>query len=419
MSDAKIRANFINRDTGEVILDASIINTPATPVTAEQIALDRVNPLSKTQNNKFAPTPSSLSYSTDIFQMADVFDFTIELAPDEDIPIRSHDFVEFNIMVNGNIHQIGVGVLESFAKETTTQQRTIQANGRDLMGQFLTIPFNVQLKHEPLTLRRFVDRMIKGSYLETYRELRYPSQTKIIDKGSFAFQMQFLSDLEQKRGQVLQQYAELAMNLVYMNRLGQVEILGRNGLFGSTAKPQSTNPIGTLQKGVNVERFRVTQNYTNVFSEFTLFYSSGEAIQDRNTLPGSKFSNTDIRVSKHIFQPEYRTFNSADLVTLGGQVKFNNRIRDLAKSLIRKSNRELNSVVAITSEPFFIDERGNEIAYQVGQLWKLKSNEREFTSPTNKDGTDTVDMVITSIHYAQDEGSIQVQLGFNEMDTLL
>jgi len=417
---AKIQAVFIDRRNRKVIGEAEILAPSPKPKTAVESFLDSVNPLSQKVSNDVAPTPSALNYSTDIFQFTDVFDFTVALAPDENFEVRSHDFVEFVFFENGTTrHQIGVGVIEGLTKETTPTQRILKANGRDLMGQFMNIPFNVQLQREPLSLRRFVDRMIRSSYLQEYLNFRNPGINKIRDLGSFQPQMLFMSDLEQKKAQILQQYAELAINLVYMNRLGQVEILGRSGTFGSTAPTTTRNPIGNLIKGENVEIFIVGQNYTNVFSEFTLFYSSGEAIQDINTQPGSRFVNTDPRVTNHIFQPEFRTFNTADLITIGGEVNFTRRIRDVAKSLIRKSNRDLNSVVTSVSEPFFLLEDGTERAFQIGQLHILQSNEREFTTRERPEGTDTVRMILTGINYNQNESNVDVQLRFNEVDTLL
>lgn len=417
---AKIQAVFIDRKNKKVIGEAEAIGVLPDPVSAFTAFLDSVNPLSQEVSNSVAPTPSTLNYSIDLFQFTDAFDFTISLAKDESFNVRSHDFVEFFIFVNGTEkHQIGVGLIESITKETTAIKRTLKANGRDLLGQFINLPFNVQLKQEPLSLRRFVDRMIQDSYIEEYLAFRNPSISKVRDLGSFQPQMLFMSDLEQKKAQVLQQYSELAINLVYMNRLGQVEILGRAGTFGSTAPATTREPIGILRKGENVESFTVVENYTEVFSEFTLFYSSGEAIQDRNTQPGKRFENTDPRVAGHIFQPEYRTFNTADLTVLGGEVNFNRRIEDIARSLIRKSNRNLNSVIATSSEPFFLLADGTEKAYQLGQLFVLQSDEREFTSRSRPDGTDTVRMVITGINYTQSETSIGIQLKFSEVDTLL
>ena len=418
---AKIQAIFIDRKNKKVIGEAQVMAPPPDPISAFQAFLNTVNPLSQgPPPRELAPTPSSLNYSIDLFRFTDSFDFQIALAPDEDFNVRSHDFVEFVVFENETTkRQIGVGVIESITKETTATKRILKANGRDLLGQFITIPFNVQLKKEPLTMRRFVDRMIRGSYLEEYLNFRKPSLPKISDLGSFQLQMLFMSDLEQKKAQIAQQYAELAINLIYMNHQGQVELLGRAGTFGSTAPARTRSPIGILRKGENVESFIVLSNFTGVFSEFTLFYSSGEAIQDINTNPGSKFINTDPRVSGHIFQPEFRTFNTTDLVTLGGAVNFTRRIRDVAKSLIRKSNRDLNSVVATVSSPFFSLADGTERAFHVGDLFVLQSNEREFTSRARPNGTDTVQMILTGINYSQNETSLGVQLRFHEVDTLL
>lgn len=423
MSTADIRATFISRKTGQVILEAAL-REPSPVVASGRSIIDRLSPFSKDSPLKriVAPKPSSISYNTDITQFTDSFDFSIALAPGENFDIRSHDFVEFSIQKPDlSVHQIGAGYLGIVQVISNKEGVTIQANGSDFFGQLMKVPFKTRLQREPLTLNKFLNRVLKDSYLQEYLNLRHPDLNPVRDLGSFSREMLFVSDLEQKKGQILQKYAQLGINLVYMNRLGQFEILGRPGTQGSTAKPGLTFPVGTLQKGgsgANVDDMVVRQNFDTVFSEFTVFYSDGEANLDQQSVVSPAFQNSDPRVRGHIIQPGFTTFNSTDLVTIGGGISFSARVSELAKAELRKSNRDLNAVIVSSSDTGDI-VNGNFVPFQVGQPWRLVSNEREFTSPQEPDGVDNVEMILSGISYQATESGTQSQLKFIERDALL
>ena len=203
-----------------------------------------------------------------------------------------------------------------------------------------------------------------------------------------------------------------------MNRLGQVEILGRPGTLGSTAPSVSSSPLGILKKGSNVDRLIVKQDYTNVFSDFTVFWTSAQAEQSKNTLASNTFKNSDPRVS-HISKPGFLTLNTSDLASLGGEVSASQRISDLAKSNIRKSNQNLNSAVVMTSDPFFTKDDGTQVPFIQGQVWRLQSNEPEFKTRAQPTGTDSVDMLLSGINYNESLSGQEFQLNFIEGDTLI
>lgn len=431
MSTADIHATFISRKAGNVILEAALGSSGTVAAFAGKSILDRLNPFSTDSPLAVdkAPKPSTITYNTDITQFTDSFDFSVSLASNENFELRSHDFIEFSIELpeidpttkKPKVHQIGAGFIEDLQKISNSEGVTIQGNGRDFFGQLMNVPFEVQLK-ENITLNRFMNRILKDSYLEQYLALRHPELNPVRDLGSFSREMLFFTDLEQRKGQVLQKYAVMGINLVYMNRLGQIEILGRPGTLGSTAKFRSNFSVGELIKGgeqANVMSMAVRTNFSNVFSSFKVFYSSGEAILDQNVNVSPKFENTDPRVKGHILQPGFTTFNSSDLVAMGGSTSFATRIKELAKAELRKSNRDLNSVIVTVDNTGAFNPVGVFIPFQIGQQWVLKSNEREFTSPQKPDGTDTVDMLISAISYQAKPDGTTVQLRFIERDALL
>jgi len=468
VSVAKIEATFISRRTGQIIGEASFRPSPE-PEPFNPFGggfLESLNPFAEQKKtNPASVGASSVNYNTDVTQFTDAFSFVFELGKDEDFNVRSHDFVEFKIVTDaGNIHQIGVGFIEKFHRITKNNSVIFQGNGRDLMGQFMYLAFQKQLIQEQLTIKEFIQRIVQGSYIEEYLSLRQSTKPVINDIGAFALPMLFVSDLEQKIGGVLQRYADLAINLVYMNRLGQVEVLGRPGNVGSTVTDVGLPSIGILAKGAKkpaappgdffsaitgevaafgtdlinsvnplskpptkpsvigtpVMAFNVQQDYSNVFSQYTVFYVSGEAIQDQNQVTSPTFQNSDRRVQGHIINPGYRTFNSSDLLQLAGNVRLPDRIRDIAKSTIRKSNRNLQTVIALVDEPVFFETGGRpQVPFQVGQRFTLQSIDKEFTSRDAPEGIDNVEMVIAGINYSMTKNGSQFQLKFVEKDTLI
>jgi hypothetical protein len=421
---SKIALTFINKQTGQVFGEASNDTRPGDPVSS--LVAKATQPLSSGRGSQdVAPVPTNLSYNTDMQSFTDAFSFTTELAIDERFNIGSHDFVEFFFRMTNPApgfiekHQIGVGFIEKFHKETSPDSTKIDSNGRDLFGQFMFVPFKKPIPGLQTTLRDFINsQVIRASYLERYLDLRGDGISKLNNLGLFSGQMLFRSDLEAKKAQTLQSYAELAINRIYMNRLGQVEALGRPDNVGSTAAGQPSSSLGELRKGDNVDQMIVMQDYTNVYSEYTVFWVSGQAEQERNHIPGQTFKNDDPRVA-HIDRPGFRTFSMGELANLAGSVSGQTRIEDVARSIMRQANQNLNSVIVTQSDPFFTTSDGLQIPYMIGQKWTLKSNEPEFTSPQQPNGTDQVDLIIGGINYNQSPDNQQVQIRFVEEGTIV
>ena len=420
---SKICTVFINKQTGQVFGEASANAGPQNPISGQ--AARATAPFSGGRNNRdVAPVPTNLNYNTSIRAFTDAFSLTVELTEDENFDIGSHDFVEFFFEMDNPAdgfkarHQIGVGFLEKFNKQTSAATSNIQANGRDLFGQFLFAPFTKPIAGQTKTLKTFINDVISGSYLDIYFGFRGDGKSKLVDKGLFSRTMLFRSDLEEKKGETLQKYAELAINLLYMNRLGQVEVIGKPGTTGSTAGRLPNPVLGELKKGLNIDDIVVIQDFTNVFSQFTVFWVSGQAEQSRNTLPSQTFTNDDPRVA-HIDKPGFRTFSMGELKDLGGSVNAINRLQDIAKSIMRKANAGINSVVVVTADPYFTNANGTQIPYVIGQKWRIRSNEAEFTSANQPKGTDSIEMILDGINYSQNPNNQQIQLRFVEEDTIL
>lgn len=420
---SRILTTFINRQTGTVYGQSGLSDDPGGVLSDRTRTALQANSSGKTPRLS-VPPPTSLVYNTDINTFTDVFSLEIDLAPDDLFDIQSHDFVEFYFELDNPApgyqkrHQIGVGFLEKFHRDSSPTRVKIMANGRDLFGENMFAPFVVPVRQN-LTLKDFLtSKVIKGSYLEAYHSIRGQGRSTLVDRGAFGTQMFFRSDLEQKKGALIQNYAGLAINVVFMNRLGQVEILGRPGTLGSTAPSVSSSPLGILKKGSNVDRLIVKQDYTNVFSDFTVFWTSAQAEQSKNTLASNTFKNSDPRVS-HISKPGFLTLNTSDLASLGGEVSASQRISDLAKSNIRKSNQNLNSAVVMTSDPFFTKDDGTQVPFIQGQVWRLQSNEPEFKTRAQPTGTDSVDMLLSGINYNESLSGQEFQLNFIEGDTLI
>lgn len=418
---SRIKVNLINRRTGAVLEEAGV-RGPLSNLSDLQRRVTQPFSSGKIASSSI-PTPAVITYNTDLTAFTDVFSMDVELAPDETFDVKSHDFVEFIVEVPNPApgvdknHQIGVGFLEQMQRKTSKDAVRIMANGRDLFGQFMFAPFSTPIRQE-LTLINFMQQVIRGSYLQKYMDLRQKGKTKIRNLGAFTVPMFFRSDLEQKKGAMVEEYAELAINLVYMNRLGQAEIYGRTGNVGASAAARSPKSIGVLAKGSNVDDMLTIQNFTQVMSEITIFWTSAQAEQERNTMPSSTFKNTDPRV-KHIDKPGFRTFNTSDLVSLGGNVNAEARIRDVGKSLLRKSMRSINQVVVMVSDPYFTFANGTQQPWVVGQKWTLQSTEPEFITASAPNGTDRTEMILAGINYQQNADGQQFQLKFIEEVTVV
>lgn len=367
-----LRANFINRRTG----------------------------LSYTSQ----PASTTISFNTDMRQFTDAFDLEVEFKIEDKVKIMSHDFVEFFYEFSGQKFQVGVGFLEDFVETTSNSKISIQANGRDLLGQLINVPFSEQLHYNSgVSIEVFAQKSLTGSYVEQYLKLKGMTGM-VLNQGAFKGPLLIRTTADQKRGAVLQEYAdEIAMNLIYLTRRGRMAIYGRDFRNGvSTGK--TLNHFGDK----NVLDFVRRRNFSKVISEARVAYSGGEGNLDINKMPSPVFKNTHPDVS-HVYQPFFKVFSSSDLVTLSGQYNVQDRIAAVAKSIIRKSNQNISPVVIKASNPFHTDSFGVMTAYEVGQNWRIKSDVYDINR----------DMKLAGINYQQNPSSSEFQLMFVDIDTLI
>jgi hypothetical protein len=351
------------------------------------------------------PIASSLSYSTDVRQFSGSFDFQIELAVGESFLPRSHDAVEFWVQVDGTRRPIGVGFIEDLADDSDERHTDLKANGRELLGQLINLPFKVHPHYKDQSLEIFTRFALNdggGTYLADYLKFRGIGQPTL-NQGAYANALLVVTNNFLKKAAVIQEYAELAQNLIYQNPRGQVEIYGRQ---------TATNPLGTLSRKAgqtNVNHIRKADNFSKVVSECTVMWASSEQDVDRNNLVSPLVKNPDARVA-HIYQPETRVFSSGDLLALAGRQDAEFRVRNLAKSIIRRSMANIGAVTVVLSEPFHTDPKsGKKTIFRVMQDWHV-------LDPTK--GLDKT-MRLAGIHYGQDASQLSVQLAFVEPDTLV
>jgi hypothetical protein len=310
------------------------------------------------------PIPSSLNYSVDVRQFSGAFDFEVALANGEEFSPKSHDAVEISTEIDGVQQQLGVGFIEDLVDDSDERHSSLKANGRDLIGQLVALPFITHLTYKDQDIQTFARFSIQDTYLKDYLAFRGRTNP-VVDQGAYKLPLLVVTMNSHKRAAVLQNYAELAMNLIYQNPNGQVEIYGRQ---------TGTNPIGTLSRApgrTNVNHIRLSNGFSKVVSECTIEWTAGQEHVDRDKLNSTRVKNTDPRVA-HIFQPETRVFSASDLQALAGQQDADFRVESLAKSVVRKSMANVGAVVIVTSEPFFTDETGKKTVFRVMQAWQIE-----------------------------------------------
>src|SRR6185312_4059555 len=178
------------------------------------------------QENSKIPIPSNLSFSTDVRQFSGAFDFSIALGPNEVFDVQSHDFVEFWFMANGIRHQIGVGFLEDFEQDASPESKIITANGREFSGQLINIPFRKTPILSGVAYETFLRQAVAQGYFNQYASYRNLSDS-LSRVNSYAGGMTVVGSQTMMVGALIQQYADLALNVAYQNRLGQLEVYGR------------------------------------------------------------------------------------------------------------------------------------------------------------------------------------------------
>lgn len=366
-----------------------------------------INRATKTEYTSL-PAPSSCTYNTDLRLFTDSFDFEIKFPRDMQIDVRSHDFVEFFFMLGGAKFQIGVGFIETLKSHAAADGYTFQGNGRDLLGQMIGIPFKENLHANELTMMNFLPLALGGnSYVYEYLRFRNLSN-KIVNRGAYPKLLQFSSTAMVNRGAVIEEYADLAMNRVYLDRLGRVTVYGRPNV-DDLLIPETI----THEGDPNVVDLVKTDDFSKVLSEVTVFFVAGQANVDINKNESPAYKNTDPRVS-HIYQPYYKTLTIPDLTKLDGRPEGNQvaviALRDrVAKSIIRKSNQSIGAIVVRTPKPFYTNLAGVSTPYEIGQNWTIRSESFGISEV----------MKLVGIGYHQESMSLDVQLAFVGKDTVV
>lgn len=355
------------------------------------------------------PAPSVLAYTTDLRQFSGNFETEFDLALNESFNVSSHDFAEvaFNLP-DGTPFTVGVVYLEHTTSETGASSFKLNANGRDLIGQLIEIPYKKNFYYKGGIYHTFVTSSAIGTYISKYSTFK--NQSLINNEGAGAFPGQILYDTvtSRKIGPTLQEYADTILNLIYQNAQGQIEIYGREvDGSGNVILPPV---IGTLIKShgfTNVERLIKSSDYSKVISDYTIFYTDAQNKVDSTKIPA--YLNPDPR-ARGVWQPQYQVFASTDLILFAGGISVDQRRAQQAASFMRKSNQNLNSVTIITDTPWFTDPKTGVITpFEKYQIYHV-------TSPDDKLD---IDMVIAGIHYSQQPGSLEVQLLLVEPDTLI
>ena len=383
-----IQVTFLNRSTGDII------------------------------ENDTVPIPSQLNFTTDVRQFSGSFDLEMELGDGEEFDVQFHDFVEFWFTANGQKYQIGVGFLEDFVADDTPNSAIIHGNGREFTGQLINIPFRKQIISSGVAYETLLRNGIKQGYFQEYANFRNLSDV-LSGPNRYAGYLTVLTQQTMNVGAVLQEYGDLVLNVMYQNRLGQLEVYGRGT---DAVKLPIGSPLGTLCEGfglTNISDISVRQNFSKVFSECTVFWQANQASVDTGnpTLASQRFTNADPRIAQ-IYQPQMKIFSADDLANLAGGITAAQRVAQVAQSEIRKSMQNVNMVTVTTPYPYYtppVNQMGTNnpstmiIPFEKQQLWRVRSQRRNLDSI----------MRLAGIHYAQDASQLDVQLQFVEPDTLV
>lgn len=350
------------------------------------------------------PAPTSLNLHLDINSFTLGFDMKVEVDRGEEFLLQSHDLVEFYVLIDGEEVAIATGVIEDFLDTTTETQTTLTSSGRGLLSQLIYTPWTkLVYANQSLSILELIRKACFGMYVEAYA--KFKGQNMISDLGAYPGRLLVSTNAETKRSATLQANADLALNLVYENDKGQIEVYGRN---------TETNVLGTLttERGkANVSDISVKQCMSKVISSCTVMWVQGENMQNAEDIASPRFVNTDQRVTdRGIYHPELKVFSASDMQGLAGQVAPEKRVADVAQSAIRRSNQNLQAVVIDVKEPFYTDEKtGEKTVFKLLQDWRVVHPKR---------GIDTV-MRIAGIVYAQSAGEMSIQLQLFEPDTLI
>lgn len=352
------------------------------------------------------PKIKQLSYGTDMRQFTGAFDFEIQFGPFEKVSINSHDYIEFFFYLGNQKHQIGVGFIEDFVKHTSAEGNVFQGNGRDLLAQIMLFPFKTRTYKNGISYQQFLNLSLENTYLLDYLSMKNRS-SNVVDFGMYKKQMIFTDVITAPRAQIVQEYAELAQNLVYQDRFGRMVVYGR-----SHRNAGATNVTLNAYSDHNVDDMMIRENFSKVFSEASVIYQGQELLDlsdiKRTSAASSIQKNSDPRAAG-LNQPTYKIFSAQDLVGLAGQKSDVSRIDDIAKGIIRKSNQFLSQPVVISNAPYYVDTSGKKFAYEVGQVFRLISTAHNVNDLYK----------VAGIHYEQNDSQTKVQIAFVEPDTLV
>lgn len=364
------------------------------------------------------PAQNRITINKDMRSFCDSFDFDILFRFDDTIDLHSHDFVEFYFIepTTKKNFQVCCGYVEDFVKETTQNSLRFQANGRDFLGQLFNIPF---LKAKPLdqtTVLSFLSTVINQKYYtnaaqqDTYlaEYLRINNRTKQIEDLGAATGALLVPNLsDSKVAPVLQQTLETVLNFIYQDRKGRVVVFGVDASGNNvhdTVVPYTLSEFGDR----NVKRFVLRENYSKVFSEVKIQYVGAENNLDYYATPSNSVFNSE-KKARQIFQPEVRTFQTANIVTTNGTIGIDQMRDAQAKSILRRSNQNLSQVNIQSTYPFYVPATGDVVPYEVNQVWRIYSK-------TNNIDTN---MRLVSIHYNQTESELNCELGFVGVKTVV
>jgi hypothetical protein len=351
------------------------------------------------------PGTTSINFNSDMRQFTGAFDFEVEF-PRADRPnINSHDFLEFWTYVKGTRQQLGVGFVEDFVKDTSPSSYLFQGNGRDFLARLMNSPFKTRVVQNNYSFAAFLRDSVSDTYLKEY--LAYRNRpAELVDRGLYTGPMIFRDVATSPRASVIQEYAELANNLIYQDRLGRMVAYGRDSR--NTGRTECTL---SGEGDENVSKFIERQNYSKVFSASTIIWAGEENLDTTaiaaNAVNSRLFLNTDPRAAG-LNQPTMKTFSSQDIVSLGGAA-VESRIDSMAKATIRKSNQNLSMPVLTVESPFWRGPKGERLLYETGQIWRLRSQAY---------GLDA-EYKLVGIQYQQNSASLSLQLAFLEPDTLV
>lgn len=389
MSDQKniLLANFINRRTGK-----------------EMTAI---------------PISNRISLNCDMRQLCDSFDFDFLYRREDSIDLESADFVEFYFKIDGMKVQVSCGFIETFVQDTSANQHRFQANGRDFLGQLFNIPFLIANPLAQTSMQQFVkntcinipakrddDQYIYlNTYLAQYQYYRGVTRY-FVDRGAYASTIAVPELTDAKIGPVLQQTIEQVYNVIYLDRFGRVNVYGRDNRY------QFDQDL-TLSEfdDLNVESMQFRQDFSRVFSECKVLYTGGLNNVDYDiSKSSSAFLKNSESDAKYIFNPEVRTFQMSSLITMPKNASdFQNRVNQYCASILRKSNQNLYQFVVRTNKPYFLKNDGTKVLYEKGQVFYLMNESRGFYD----------EMMLVGIGYTQSETSLEVQLMFVPVDSLI